>query len=259
MNMLVRITKTADEIEKMRVAGRFAAGVLDMIGEHVVAGATTGYLDALCLEHMMANDCRPAPLGYTAGGTKPPFPKSVCTSVNHVVCHGIPKDDKILKNGDILNIDVTVVKDNWHGDTSRMFFVGKPSIMAKRLADAARQCLHAGIDVVKPGATLGDIGSTIMAIAAKERFSVVEEYTGHGIGRNFHESPSVPHTGRAGKGMVLKEGMTFTIEPMINQGKKEIRHLPDEWTVVTKDHKLSAQWEHTLVVTADGSEILTLG
>ena len=252
-----RITKNEEEIGKMRVAGKLAADVLDMIGPYVAPGVSTAYLDALCVAYMMDNDCRPAPLGYTAGGSKPPFPKSVCTSVNHVVCHGIPKDDKILKEGDILNIDTTVVKDGFHGDHSRMFYVGEPGIMARRLAETAKECLHAGISVIRDGAHLGDIGAAISKRAAKDRFSVVEEYTGHGIGEKFHEPPNVPHYGKPGTGMVLKAGMTFTVEPMINQGSKEIRHLPDQWTVVTKDHKLSAQWEHTILVTEEGSEVLT--
>ena len=241
----------------MRAAGRLASGVLDMVGGYVAPGVTTGYLDALCVEFMLDNDCRPAPLGYTAGGSKPPFPKAVCTSVNHVVCHGIPDERKVLKEGDILNIDTTVVKDGFHGDTSRMFFVGEPSVMARRLVETTRECMLAGIAAVKPGAHLGDIGHAVSRRARKDRFSVVEEYTGHGIGRGFHEDPSVPHVGEKGKGIELREGMTFTIEPMVNQGTKEIRHLPDQWTVVTKDHKLSAQWEHTILVTADGCEILT--
>ena len=193
----------------------------------------------------------PACLGYRG------FPKSVCTSVNHVICHGIPSDRKTLKKGDIINIDVTVIKDGWHGDTSKMFFVGEPSVLAKRLVEVTRECMMKGIELVRPGTRLGDIGQVIQQHAEQHRFSVVREYCGHGIGKVFHEEPQVLHYGKAGTGLVLEEGMVFTIEPMINAGKAQTKLLPDGWTVVTKDHKLSAQWEHTIAVTRDGFEVLT--
>ncbi|WP_152207575.1 type I methionyl aminopeptidase [Marinobacter changyiensis] len=244
--------KTPEEIEKMRVAGRLASEVLEMIGEHVKPGVTTEELDRICHEYIVnVQEAIPAPLNYKG------FPKSICTSVNHVICHGIPSDKKILKNGDILNIDVTVIKDEFHGDTSKMFFVGEPKIAAERLVRITQECLYKGIELVRPGARLGDIGHVIQQHAEKNRYSVVREYCGHGIGRVFHEEPQVMHYGRPGTGLELKEGMTFTIEPMINQGKKDCKLLPDDWTVVTKDHKLSAQWEHTILVTADGYEVLT--
>lgn len=244
--------KTPEEIEKMRVAGRLASDVLEMIGEHVKPGVTTEELDRICHEYIVnVQEAIPAPLNYKG------FPKSICTSVNHVICHGIPSDKKILKNGDILNIDVTVIKDEFHGDTSKMFFVGEPKIAAERLVRITQECLYKGIELVRPGARLGDIGHVIQQHAEKNRYSVVREYCGHGIGRVFHEEPQVMHYGRPGTGLELKEGMTFTIEPMINQGKKDCKLLPDDWTVVTKDHKLSAQWEHTILVTADGYEVLT--
>ncbi|MFV1873197.1 MAG: type I methionyl aminopeptidase [Oleiphilus sp.] len=245
--------KTPDEIEKMRVAGRLAAEVLEMIGEHVVAGVSTEHLNKICHDYIVnVQKAIPAPLNYKG------FPKSICTSVNHVICHGIPTEKKVLKNGDIINIDITVIKDGYHGDTSKMFFVGKPSIAAERLTKITQECLYKGINLVKPGAQLGDIGAVIQKHAESNYYSVVREYCGHGIGAVFHEEPQVMHYGKAGTGLTLKEGMTFTIEPMINQGKRHSKLLPDEWTVVTKDHKLSAQWEHTLLVTADGVEILTL-
>jgi len=243
--------KTPDEIEKMRVAGKLAAEVLEMIGEHVKPGVTTDTLDALCHDYIVnVQKAIPACLGYRG------FPKSICTSVNAQVCHGIP-GPKVLKEGDIVNIDVTVIKDGYHGDTSKMFMVGKASVLAKRLCQVTQECLYKGMEVVRPGAHLGDIGAVIAAHAHANRFSVVEEYCGHGIGNVFHEEPSVLHFGKAGTGMVLFEGMTFTIEPMINAGKKQIQLLKDGWTVTTKDHSLSAQWEHTILVTKDGYEVLT--
>lgn len=243
--------KTDQEIEKMRVAGRLASEVLDMIEEHVVSGVTTDELNTICHDYIVEQQgAIPAPLNYRG------FPKSICTSVNHVICHGIPGEKK-LKKGDIINIDVTVIKDGYHGDNSRMYYVGKPSIMAKRLCDIARESMFMGIDMVKPGVQLGDIGHAIQSHAEANNFSVVREYCGHGIGKIFHEEPQILHYGRPGTGLALQEGMTFTIEPMINAGKRETRLLSDEWTVVTRDHSLSAQWEHTLLVTADGHEILT--
>ncbi len=243
--------KTPDEIEKMRVAGRLAAEVLKMIGPHVQPGITTGELDRICHDYIVnVQQAIPAPLNYKG------FPKSICTSVNHVVCHGIPGDKK-LKKGDIVNIDVTVIKDGYHGDTSRMFYVGEPSIQAKRLVSVCHECLQMGIAQVRPGARLGDIGHVIQTHAEANGYSVVREYCGHGIGRIFHEDPQILHYGRPGTGMELVPGMTFTIEPMINAGRKDVRLLPDNWTVVTGDHSLSAQWEHTVLVTDSGSEILT--
>lgn len=245
--------KTADEIEKMRIAGRLAAEVLEMIEEHVVAGVSTEHLNQICHDYIVnVQNAIPAPLNYKG------FPKSICTSVNHVICHGIPSDKKVLKNGDIINIDITVIKDGFHGDTSKMFFVGEPSVVAKRLVKITQECMYKGIELVKPGTRLGDIGAVIQKHAESHYFSVVREYCGHGIGRVFHEEPQVMHYGKKGTGMEIKEGMTFTIEPMINQGKRHCKLLPDEWTVVTKDHKLSAQWEHTILVTHDGFDILTL-
>jgi methionyl aminopeptidase len=244
--------KSGEEIERMRVAGRLAATVLDMITPHVKAGTTTGRLDQICHDYIVSElDAVPAPLNYRG------FPKSICTSVNHVVCHGIPGDKK-LKNGDIVNIDITVIKDDYHGDTSRMFFVGEPSVLAKRLVDKSYECMMQGIEIVKPGVRLGDIGHAIQSLAEAARFSVVREYCGHGIGRVFHEDPQVLHYGKPNTGLALQSGMTFTIEPMINAGRKETRLLTDNWTVVTRDHSLSAQWEHTVLVTDDGFEILTV-
>ena len=249
MNVVI---KTPEQIAKMREAGKLAAEVLEMIGEHVKPGVTTEELDRICHDHIVNRQhAIPACLGYRG------FPKSICTSVNHVVCHGIPSDSKALKKGDIINIDVTVIKDGWHGDTSKMFFVGEPSVLAKRLVETTRECMMAGIKMVKPGVTLGDIGHRIQKMAEGQRFSVVREYCGHGIGEVFHEEPQVLHYGKAGTGLTLEEGMVFTIEPMINAGKAANKLLPDGWTVVTKDRKLSAQWEHTIAVTADGYEVLT--
>jgi len=244
--------KNDEEIARMRVAGRLAAQVLTMIGPHVRPGVTTGELDAICHDYIVNElDSVPAPLNYRG------FPKSVCTSVNHVVCHGIPGDKK-LKNGDIINIDVTVIKDGFHGDTSRMYVAGEPSILAERLCRVTRECMHKGIEIVRPGTRLGDIGHVIQSHAEAHNFSVVREYCGHGIGRQFHEEPQVLHYGKPGTGLALEPGMTFTIEPMINAGDKETRVLGDQWTVVTRDRSLSAQWEHTILVTADGHEILTV-
>ncbi|MDA7956466.1 MAG: type I methionyl aminopeptidase [Gammaproteobacteria bacterium] len=243
--------KTEEEAAKMRVAGRLAAEVLDMIGAHVAPGVTTDELNGICHAHIVeAQDAVPAPLNYRG------FPKSICTSVNHVVCHGIPSERK-LKDGDIINIDITVIKDGFHGDTSRMFFAGKPSVRARRLCQISRECMLLGIEQVRPGARLGDIGHVIQRHAESSGFSVVREYCGHGIGRGFHEEPQVLHYGTPGTGLALEPGMTFTIEPMLNAGKRETRLLADEWTVVTRDHSLSAQWEHTILVTEDGHEILT--
>lgn len=244
--------KSAEEIEKMRVAGRLAAEVLTMIEPHVQAGITTDELNTICHDYIVnVQKAIPAPLNYHG------FPKSICTSVNHVICHGIPGDKK-LKDGDIINIDITVIKDEYHGDTSKMFHVGSTSIMAQRLAKTARESMFVGIEMVKPGVQLGDIGHAIQQYAEKENFSVVREYCGHGIGKVFHEDPQVLHYGSPGTGLTLEAGMTFTIEPMINAGKRHVRQLPDGWTVVTKDRSLSAQWEHTILVTDDGYEILTL-
>lgn len=246
------VIKTPDQIEKMRVAGKLAAEVLEMIEEHVKPGISTGELDRICHDHIVnVQNAVPAPLNYRG------FPKSICTSVNHVVCHGIPSDSKALKKGDIVNIDITVIKDGYHGDTSKMFFVGEPSVLAKRLVKVTQECLYLGIDMVKPGVRLGDIGAAIQKYAEAQNFSVVREYCGHGIGEEFHEEPQVLHYGKPDTGVELKEGMIFTIEPMINAGKRHTKLLPDEWTVITKDRKLSAQWEHTLVVTRDGHEVLT--
>jgi len=244
--------KTTGEIDKMRVAGRLAAQVLEMIGEHVRPGVTTGDLDRICHDFIVdEQQAIPAPLNYRG------FPKSICTSVNHQVCHGIPAN-KRLKKGDILNIDITVIKDGYHGDTSKMFFVGEPSILARRLAKVTQEAMYIGISQVRPGASLGDLGYAIQSFVEERRYSVVREYCGHGIGRKFHEEPQVLHYGRPGEGMVLMPGMCFTLEPMINAGKRHIKLLPDGWTVVTKDRSLSAQWEHTVLVTQDGHEILTL-
>ncbi len=249
--MIVTI-KTATEIEKMRLAGRLASAVLDMITPHVLPGVTTNHLNQLCHNYTInEQQAISAPLNYHG------FPKSICSSVNHVICHGIPGDKK-LKNGDIVNLDVTVLKNDYHGDTSRMFYVGTPSILARRLVECTFQCMVEAIKMVRPGIQLGDIGHTIQTIAEKQGFSVVREYCGHGIGRGFHEEPKVLHYGRPHTGKVLEPGMIFTIEPMINSGRRETRLLADGWTVVTRDHGLSAQWEHTLLVTETGFEILTL-
>lgn len=243
--------KTHEEQAKMRVAGQLAAEVLDMIAPHVQPGVTTDKLDHLCHDYIVnQQQAIPANVGYNG------FPKTLCTSINHVVCHGIPSDKK-LKNGDIINIDVTVIKDGFHGDTSKMYYVGEPSVLAKRLVQITHDAMLTGIDMVKPGIRLGDIGHAIQNYAESHGFSVVREYCGHGIGRVYHEDPQVLHYGTPGTGLELKPGMTFTIEPMINAGKRHVRLLPDGWTVVTKDHSLSAQWEHTLLVTDDSHEILT--
>ncbi|MCB1670746.1 MAG: type I methionyl aminopeptidase [Gammaproteobacteria bacterium] len=246
--------KTADEIAKMRVAGRLAAEALEMITPHVQAGISTGELDRLCHDYIVnEQQAIPAPLNYNG------FPKSICTSVNHVICHGIPSDNKILKDGDIINIDVTVIKDGFHGDTSKMFCVGDAPDHARRLIRITQECLYLGIELVKPGVTLGDIGHAIQTHAEANHYSVVREYCGHGIGRIFHEDPQVLHYGRPRTGCVLVEGMTFTIEPMLNAGSRFTKlSKSDGWTVTTKDRRLSAQWEHTLAVTSDGFEILTL-
>jgi methionyl aminopeptidase len=244
--------KTPSDIEKMRLAGKLAADVLDMIGEFVISGVTTEELDQRCHDYMITvQQTIPAPLNYHG------FPKSICTSVNHQVCHGIPSH-KRLKDGDIINIDITVIKDEFHGDTSKMFVVGQPSILAKRLIETTQQATYLGISMVKPGAKLGDIGHAIQTYAEKRKYSIVREYCGHGIGRVFHEDPQVLHYGKPDTGVVLEEGMTFTIEPMINAGKRHVKVLSDDWTVVTKDRSLSAQFEHTLAVTATGFEIFTL-
>jgi methionyl aminopeptidase len=248
--------KTPQEVEKMRIAGRLAAEVLDYITPHVKPGVTTGRLDTLCHDYMVdVQGVIPAPLNYAPPGHRP-YPKSICTSVNHQVCHGVP-GEKVLKQGDIVNIDITVIKDGWHGDTSRMFLVGEPSIQARRLCETTYECMWKGIAQVRPGATLGDIGHAIQSHAESNGCSVVREFCGHGIGKRFHEEPQILHYGRAGQGMTLEAGMTFTVEPMINAGKRDIRSLADGWTIVTADHSLSAQWEHTVVVTPDGVEVLT--
>jgi methionyl aminopeptidase len=244
--------KTPQEVEKMRVAGKLAASVLTMIEPWVKPGVTTEELDRRCHDYIVNElDAIPAPLNYRG------FPKSICTSVNHQVCHGIP-GDKRLKKGDIINIDITVIKDGFHGDTSKMFFVGTPSIQARRLCEISYDCMRRGIELVRPGTRLGDIGHAIQVYAEDNHYSVVREYCGHGIGREFHEEPQVLHYGTAGTGLELQAGMTFTIEPMINAGAKEVKLLSDDWTVVTRDHGLSAQWEHTILVTDDGHEVLTL-
>ena len=249
--------KTAADIEGMRIAGRLASEVLDMLAGHVKPGVTTEQLDKLAHEHIvLVQGGTPTPLNYAPPGYIP-YPKSICTSVNHQVCHGIP-NDRPLKNGDIVNIDVTVIKDGWHGDTSRMFVVGEGSIAANRLCTLTYEAMWKGIAKVKPGARLGDIGAAIQRHAEKNGFSVVREFCGHGIGRKFHEEPQVLHYGRPGLGLRLEPGMTFTIEPMINAGKPDIRQLADGWTVVTKDHSLSAQWEHTVLVAESGHEVLTV-
>jgi methionyl aminopeptidase len=250
--------KTPEEQQKMRVAGRLASEVLVMIAPHVKPGVTTDQLDTLCHDYIVNTlQAIPAPLNYGGGGGRPPFPKSVCTSVNHVVCHGIP-GSKVLRRGDVINIDVTVIKDGFHGDTSQMFYVGEPTVLARRLVETTHECMMAGIARVRPGAHLGDIGHSIQKLAESRGYSVVREYCGHGIGRVFHEDPQVLHYGTADTGMELKAGMTFTVEPMINAGRPEVRLLPDGWTVVTKDHAMSAQWEHTVLVTETGYEIMTL-
>lgn len=245
--------KTPSEIDAMRVAGRLAARVLDMIEPHVRPGVSTEELDGICHRYMVEElGVVPAPLHYRG------FPKSICTSVNHVVCHGIP-GAKTLREGDIINIDVTVIKDGWHGDASRMYTAGAPSVLARRLIETTHRALLLGIEAVRPGGHLGDIGETVQTYVEAEGFSVVREYCGHGIGRGFHEEPQVLHYGRRGEGLELVPGFVFTVEPMINAGRRHVKTLPDGWTVVTRDRSLSAQWEHTVAVTETGYEILTLG
>jgi methionyl aminopeptidase len=250
--------KNPEEQRLMLEAGRAAASVLSMIAPHVKPGVSTETLNRLCHDYIVDElKAIPAPLNYGGGGGRPPFPKSICTSVNHVVCHGIP-GEKLLKRGDTINIDVTVIKDGFHGDTSQMFSAGEPSVLARRLSEVTRAAMFAGIRKVRPGARLGDIGYAVQQVAESSGFSVVREYCGHGIGRIFHEDPQILHYGRPGTGLELVPGMTFTVEPMLNAGRPEVRLLPDGWTVVTKDHSLSAQWEHTVLVTNTGYEILTL-
>ncbi|MEX1057477.1 MAG: type I methionyl aminopeptidase [Natronospirillum sp.] len=245
--------KNADDIAKMRVAGRLAAEVLEMITPHVEPGISTGELDRICHNYIVQEQkAIPAPLNYRG------FPKSICTSINHVICHGIPDDNKLLKKGDILNIDITVIKDGYHGDTSKMFFVGgSPKPHVERLVSVTQECMYKGIAMALPGNRLGDIGHVIQQHAEGNHYSVVREYCGHGIGQVFHEDPQILHYGRPGTGTVIRAGMTFTVEPMINAGKRHNKLLPDGWTVITKDHKLSAQWEHTILVTDNGPEVLT--
>lgn len=248
--MSVKI-KSAEEIEKMRVAGRLTAEVLHVIRPHIKAGVTTDELNQICHDYIVKEQqAIPAPLNYHG------FPKSICTSVNHQVCHGIPSK-KVLKNGDIVNIDITVIKDGYHGDSSKMFYIGEPSILARRVSEISHECMKKGIEMVKPGVKLGDIGHAIQQHAESNNFSVVREYCGHGIGADFHEDPQVLHYGKPDTGITLKPGMIFTIEPMVNTGKREVKVLPDKWTVVTRDRSLSAQWEHTILVTEDGYDVLT--
>lgn len=253
------LIKTPEEIEKMRVAGRLAAEVLEMIKPHIQPGVSTLEIDTICHDYIVnVQQAVPACLGYGAAPGRAAFQHSTCTSVNHVVCHGIPSENKILKHGDILNIDVTVIKDGYHGDTNMMYIVGgETSILANRLCKVAQESLYRGIEVVKPGAYVGDIGAVIQKYVESERFSVVREYCGHGIGATFHDEPQILHYGQKNTGMRLEAGMTFTIEPMVNAGVWQTKTLGDKWTVVTKDHKLSAQYEHTLLVTDTGVEILT--
>jgi methionyl aminopeptidase len=247
----------ADDIAKMRIAGKLASEVLDYIAPFIVNGVTTEKLDQLCHDYIVnVQQAVPAPLNYAPDGHRP-YPKSICTSVNHIVCHGVP-GNKVLKNGDTVNIDITVIKDGYHGDTSRMFHVGEVSIQANRLSELTYQAMWLGINKVKPEATLGDIGFAIQTFAEKNGFSVVREFCGHGIGKKFHEDPQVLHYGKPGTGVKLRAGMIFTIEPMINAGKRDIKQMPDGWTIVTKDRSLSAQWEHTVLVTETGYEVLTL-
>jgi methionyl aminopeptidase len=246
-----------DDLNKMRAACQAAASALDYLAQHVRAGITTAELDRLCMD-FITNELKvkSATVGYAPPGYTP-FPASICTSVNHVICHGIP-GNKVLKNGDIMNIDVTIIKDGWFGDTSRMFYIGEPSILSRRLTETTYECMWLGIEQVRPGATLGDIGHAIQKHAESNGFSVVREYCGHGVGRKFHQDPQVLHYGKPGTGMRLEPGMIFTIEPMINAGRREIRTLADGWTVVTRDHSLSAQWEHSILVTDTGYEVLTV-
>jgi len=249
--------KNKEDIKKMRVAGKLASEVLDYITNFVKPNMTTEMLDGLCHEYMVnIQKTIPAPLNYAPPGHTP-FPKSICTSVNNQICHGIPSE-KILKKGDVVNIDITVIKDGYHGDTSRMFYVGEPSIQAKRLCEITYESMWLGIKQVKPGNYLGDIGFAIQNYAEQNGFSVVREFCGHGIGKVFHEDPQVLHYGNQGQGLRLEAGMVFTIEPMINAGKKDIKMLPDGWTVVTKDRSLSAQWEHTILVTDESYEVMTI-
>ncbi|WP_434779825.1 type I methionyl aminopeptidase [Neisseria sp. Ec49-e6-T10] len=253
--MMGIIIKNAEQIDKMRIACRLAAEVLDYITPFVKEGVSTEELNTLCHHYMVDEQHTvPAPLGYG----EPPFPKSICTSVNYVICHGIPNEMQVLKSGDILNIDVTVIKDCYHGDSSRMFLIGKTTPQAQRLCKITHECMMRGIEQIKPGATLGDIGYAIEQLAQNSGYSVVQEFCGHGIGEGFHEEPQVLHYGKKGTGLVLEAGMIFTVEPMINQGKRHLRILSDEWTVVTKDRSLSAQWEHTVLVTETGYDILTI-
>ena len=254
--MTITINNESD-IAKMRIAGKLGSEVLDYITPFVVQGVTTDELDKLCHDYIVnVQQAIPAPLNYAPDGHTP-YPKSICTSVNHVICHGVP-GDKLLKNGDIVNIDITVIKDGYHGDTSRMFMVGEVSIQAKRLSELTYQAMWLGIKQVKPDATLGDIGYAIQSFAEKNGFSIVREFCGHGIGTKFHTEPQILHYGRPGQGLKLKAGMIFTIEPMINAGKRDIKQMPDGWTIVTKDRSLSAQWEHTVLVTETGFEVMTL-
>ena len=247
----------ADDIKKMRIAGRLGSEVLDYITPFVVHGVTTDALDKLCHDYIVnVQQAIPAPLNYAPDGHTP-YPKSICTSVNHQICHGVP-GDKVLKNGDTVNIDITVIKDGYHGDTSRMFHVGEVSIQAKRLSELTYKAMWLGIAQVRPDATLGDIGYAIQSFAEKNGFSIVREFCGHGIGTKFHTEPQILHYGRPGQGLKLKAGMIFTIEPMINAGKRDIKQMPDGWTIVTKDRSLSAQWEHTILVTETGFEVMTL-
>lgn len=251
------VIKDATEIEAMRVSGRLAAEVLDYITPFVKPGVTTEKLDALCHAYMVeVQGTTPAPLNYAPHGYRP-YPKSICTSVNHQVCHGIP-GERVLVNGDIVNIDVTVIKDGFHGDTSRMFYVGQPSVAAERLCNVTYECMWRGIETIRPGTTLGDLGAAVQRHAEASGFSIVREFCGHGIGRVFHEAPQVMHYGRPGMGEVLKPGMIFTVEPMVNAGRRDVKALSDGWTIVTKDHSLSAQWEHTVLVTETGFEVLTV-
>ena len=249
--------KNPQEIEKMRVAGKLASEVLDFITPFVKPGITTEEIDRLCHDYMVnVQNTIPAPLNYAPDGHTP-YPKSICTSINHQICHGVP-GPKALKEGDIVNIDITVIKDGFHGDTSRMFHLGETSIQAKRLCKLTYEAMWLGIKQVKPGAKLGDIGFVIQDFAEKNGFSVVREFCGHGIGKRFHEEPQVLHYGKPGTGLTLEAGMIFTIEPMINAGKRDIKQMPDGWTIVTKDRSLSAQWEHTILVTEIGYEVLTV-
>lgn len=251
------IIKTAEEIEKMRIACRLASEVLDFIEPYMKPGITTDEINTLCHDYMVnVQGCIPAPLNYAPDGHRP-YPKSVCTSINQVICHGIPSD-RVLKSGDIINLDITTIKDGYHGDTSRMFCIGKVTPQAQRLVQTTFEAMWIGIDQVKAGAFLGDIGSAIQKFAENAGYSIVQEFCGHGIGKKFHEEPQVLHYGRRGTGPELRAGMTFTIEPMINAGKRFIRIKPDGWTVETKDRSLSAQWEHTVLVTETGYEVLTV-